>query len=193
MALKLAFLELKAETVIARIRSDNARSLRAFERCGFVAGTAAPTLKSLSITAGRYRRLLREGAIAGPANIYITEIDQSRLQELIQLHDGPAIIELEHELDRAIVVSPRRIAEDVVTMNSRVSLHIDNEARDVSLVYPRDADEGVGKTSVLSPIGAAILGCREGDTIDWVISDRTRRILIAKLTYQPESRGDFHL
>ncbi|HYF86637.1 GreA/GreB family elongation factor, partial [Azospirillum sp.] len=85
------------------------------------------------------------------------------------------------------------IADDVVTMNSRLVLHLDDEKMDVSLVYPQDADEHSGKLSVLSDIGTAILGYRTGDTIDWVVGGRTRRIAVDKLTYQPESAGDFHL
>jgi regulator of nucleoside diphosphate kinase len=63
----------------------------------------------------------------------------------------------------------------------------------VSLVYPQDADERAGKLSVLSDVGAAILGYRKGDAIDWVVEDRTRHIRIDRLLYQPESAGDFHL
>ena len=191
--LKLAFLEMRAATVIAKIHPDNARSLKAFERCGFLAKKETSTLKSLSMTAGRYRRLLREGAMAEAADIYVTEMDQSRLQELIAFEQGPAIVELEHEIERAVVVAPQRVAEDVVTMNSKVVLHLDDEEREVSLVYPQDADERSGKLSILSDVGAAILGYRQGDAIDWVISDRTRRILIDRLIYQPEAAGDFHL
>ncbi|MDC9823752.1 GNAT family N-acetyltransferase [Devosia sp. ZB163] len=191
--LKLAFLEMRAETVIAKIHPDNTRSLKAFERCGFLARSETSTLKSLSMTAGRYRRLLREGAMAEATDIYITEMDQSRLQELIELEHGPAVVELEHEIERAIVVAPERVAQDVVTMNSRVVLQLDDEEREVSLVYPQDADERSGKLSVLSDLGAAILGYRKGDAIDWVVSSRTRRILIDRLIYQPEASGDFHL
>lgn len=191
--LKLAFLEMRAQTVIAKIHPDNTRSLNAFERCGFVAGSETSTLRSLSMTAGRYRRLLREGAMTAATDIYITEMDQSRLQELIVFEPGPARVELEHEIERAIVVAPERIAQDVVTMNSRVVLHLDDEETEVSLVYPQDADERSGKLSVLSDVGAAILGYRRGDAIDWVVSNRTRRILIDRLLYQPESAGDFHL
>jgi regulator of nucleoside diphosphate kinase len=191
--LKLAFLEMRAGSVVAKIHPDNLGSLKAFERCGFVVKSETPALKSLSLTAGRYRRLLREGVMAETGDIYITEMDESRLQELIAFEDGPAIVELEHELERAIVVAPERVAEDVVTMNSRVVLQLDDEEREVSLVYPQDADERAGKLSVLSDVGAAILGYRKGDAIDWVVEDRTRHIRIDRLLYQPESAGDFHL
>jgi regulator of nucleoside diphosphate kinase len=46
---------------------------------------------------------------------------------------------------------------------------------------------------VCSPIGTAILGYREGDALDWRMPDRTRRIRIGKVLYQPEAAGHFHL
>jgi len=190
--LKLAFLEMRADTVIAKIHPDNARSLKAFERSGFLPHRETPTLNSLSLTSGRYLKLLREGAMAS-ADIYITEMDKERLQALIWVEQGPALVDLEHEIERAIVVDPLQVAREVVTMNSRVLLHVDDEEKEVALVYPEDADERAGKLSVLSDVGAAILGYQEGDAIDWMVSDRTRRILIDRVVYQPESSGEFHL
>ncbi len=191
--LKLAFLEMRAETVIARIHPDNTRSLKAFERCGFLGVSETATLRSLSISAGRYRRLLREGVMAEAGDIHITDLDETRLQDLIAFEQGPAMVELEHEIERATVVAAQRIAANVVTMNSQVALHLDDEAIKVSLVYPQDADERAGKLSVLSDVGAAILGYREGDAVDCVVSERTRHLQIGRLIYQPESAGDFHL
>ncbi len=112
---------------------------------------------------------------------------------MIALEQGPAVVDLEHELERAIVVKPQKVASTVVTMNSRVLLQLDDEEIEVALVYPEDADSGAGKHSVCSDIGAAILGYREGDAIDWRISERNRRIEIRKVLYQPETAGHFHL
>lgn len=191
--MKLAFLDMRAEKLIAKIHPDNARSLKTFLRSGFLLETETPTLKSFSMTAGRYLRLLREGAVVDSTDIYVTEIDKARLKELIELEQGPAIVELEHELERAIVVAPQQVARNVVTMNSRALLQLDDEEMEVALVYPEDADSSAGKYSVCSDVGAAILGYQEGDSIDWRISDRTRRIGIRKVLYQPEAAGDFHL
>ena len=191
--LKLAFLDMRAESVIAKIQPSNTRSLKGFERCGFLLKLETPTLNSLMMTSGRYLQLLREGAIADSSDIYVTEMDKARLQSLIEFEEGEAIVELEHEIERAIVVDPQHIARDVVTMNSRVVLQLDDEQKEVALVYPEDADERSGKLSVLSDVGAAILGYQEGDAIDWMVTDRTRHILIEKVIYQPESSGDFHL
>lgn len=190
--LKLAFLDMRAKSVIAKIHPNNTRSLRAFQRLGFALVRETPTLKSLSITSTRYRQLLRDG-VASASGICITEVDKARLEELMAVEQGPAMVELEHEVERAIVVDPLRVSREVVTMNSRVALLLGDEPRQLSLVYPKDADERAGKLSVLSDVGAAILGYKEGDAIDWIVKDRTRRILIERVIYQPESAGDFHL
>ena len=184
---------MKAERVIAKIHPNNTRSLKGFERCGFRLRTQTPTLLSLSMTSGRYFELLREGAMAGSDEIYVTEMDKARLQRLIDFEGGMAMVELEHEIGRAIVVEPQDVAGDVVTMNSRVLLQLDDEQKEVALVYPKDADERSGKVSILSDVGTAILGYQEGDAIDWVVRDRTRRIRIEKVIYQPESFGELHL
>ena len=191
--MKLAFLDMRAQKLIAKIHPDNGRSLKAFVRSGFVLESETPTLKSFSMTAGRYRQLLREGAVGDSTRIYITEIDKARLESLIALEQGPAVVELEHELERAIVVKPQQVACNVVTMNSRALLQLDDEEFEVALVYPEDADSNAAKHSVYSDIGTAILGYQEGDAIDWRIADRTRRIEIKKVLYQPEAAGDFHL
>lgn len=120
-----------------------------------------PTLKSFSMTAGSYRQLLRESAGTDVTGIQITEIDKARLENLIALEEGPAIVELEHELERAVVVKPEEVARNVVTMNSKALLQLDDEEIEVALVYPEDADSCAGKYSVCSDIGAAILGYQE--------------------------------
>ncbi len=191
--MKLAFFDMRAEKLIARIHADNTRSLKAFLRCGFLLESETPTLKSYAMTSDRYLRHLRESAVGDPSEIYITEIDKARLTSLVELEQGPTVVELEHEIERAIVVDARHVARNVVTMNSRALLHLDDEEVEVALVYPQDADGSGGKLSVCSDIGTAILGYKEGDAIDWRILDRTRRIWIEKVLYQPEAAGDFHL
>ncbi|MBL8365656.1 MAG: GreA/GreB family elongation factor, partial [Comamonas sp.] len=141
----------------------------------------------------RYLRLLRESPAVHTPDIYITEFDKARLRSLVEFERGSDIFELEHEIERAIVVDPWNVAEDVVTMNSKALLQVDDEELEVALVYPEDADDRAGKLSVCSGIGTAILGYREGDAFDWRIPNRTCHIRIEKVLYQPEAAGDFHL
>ena len=190
--MKLAFFDMRAEKLIAKISTDNTRSLNAFLRCGFVLDSETPTLKTYAISSARYLQRLREGTMES-AGIYITEVDQARLRNLVALEHGPDVAELEHEIERATVVDARQVGRDVVTMNSRALLHLNDEAMEVDLVYPQDADDSAGKLSICSGVGTAILGYKEGDAIDWRTSDRTCRIRIEKVLYQPEAAGDFHL
>jgi regulator of nucleoside diphosphate kinase len=192
-ALKLAFFDMRAANAIAKIHPNNARSLRSFECCGFELKYETPTQHSLFMTDGRYRQLLRDGVMADAAEIYVTELDEARLHTILELEvEGPEP-DLEHEIARAKVVEPQSVARDVVTMNSRVVLHVDDDREELTLVYPRNADQRDRKLSVLSELGTAILGYQEGDRLDWTVADRTRRILIGKLVYQPEAFGDLHL
>ena len=192
-AMKLAFLDMRAEKLIAKIHPDNVRSLKVFEHCGFLLESQTPALKSFAMTSERYRRLLREAPAGHAADIYITEIDKGRLSSLIAFAHDAAVFELEHEIERATVVDPEQVAPDVVTMNSRALLHLDDEEVEVTLVYPEDADQSAGKLSVSSGIGTAILGYKQGDAVDWRMPDRTCRIRIGKVLYQPEAAGNFHL
>lgn len=191
--MKLAFFDMRAEKLIAKIHPDNERSLRAFLRSGFLLENETPTVKSFSMNSERYLRLLRESPAAHTSDIYITEIDKARLKNLVEIDQGPDTFELEHEIERAIVVDPRQVAGDVVTMNSKALLEVDDEEVEVALVYPEDADDSAEKLSVCSGIGTAILGYKEGSAFDWRIPNRTCHIRIKKVLYQPEASGDFHL
>lgn len=191
--MKLAFFDMRAERLIAKIHADNTRSLKAFQRCGFLPDGATPTLKSYAMTSAHYLQHLRAGTMGDSCQIHITEVDQARLRDLVALELDAHVVDLEHEIERAIVVDARQVARNVVTMNSRALLHLDDEKVEVALVYPQDADDSAGKLSVCSDIGTAILGYKEGDAFDWRIPNRTRRISIEKVLYQPEAAGDFDL
>lgn len=191
--MKLAFFEMRARKLIAKIHPDNARSLKAFQRCGFMPESETPALTCLSISSGRYLQRLREGPAGHAGDIHITEIDQARLRNLVAVEQASTSFELEHEIERAIVVDPRQVPPDVMTMNSRALLQLDDQEVEVALVYPDDANDIAGRVSVCAGLGTAILGYREGDAVDWRIQDRTRHIRIWKVLYQPEAAGDFHL
>lgn len=191
--MKLAFFDMRAEKLIAKIHAENTRSLRAFERCGFLLESQTPALKSFAMSAERYLRLLRENPADHATDIHVSEVDKARLKSLLEYEHPSVVYELEHELERAIVVEPHQVAQDVITMNSRALVQLDDEEVEVALVYPEDVDDSAGKLSVCSDIGTAILGYKEGDAFDWRMSSRTRHVRINKVLYQPEAAGDFHL
>ncbi|SFT27593.1 nucleoside diphosphate kinase regulator [Methylobacterium sp. yr668] len=77
---------------------------------------------------------------------------------------------LSDELDRAQLVRAGRSAVGFVRMGSEVEFRDDTtgKVQVVSLVYPGEADIGLGRISVLTPVGAALLGLSGGQSIAWV-------------------------
>jgi regulator of nucleoside diphosphate kinase len=61
-----------------------------------------------------------------------------------------------------------------------------------SLVFPEDANIESGAISILAPVGTALLGYREGSTVEWAVPSGRRRFKIEKILYQPEASGDLH-
>lgn len=83
----------------------------------------------------------------------------------------------------------------MATMNSRVTL-IDVETGDVmevSLVFPDDVGSVEGAVSILAPVGTAIIGYGEGDTIEWPTPSGNRAFTIERVLFQPEAAGDWDL
>ena len=134
--------------------------------------------------------------------IRLTAQDYNRLRQLLaeltrQSRGVQAGVDmLEEILDLARVVHPGKVAHNVVTMNSRVLFQDVStlEKGTVTIVYPADADPSNGKISVLSPVGAALLGESEGEEVELPLPHgQTRRIRISNVLYQPEAQGDFAL
>jgi regulator of nucleoside diphosphate kinase len=67
-------------------------------------------------------------------------------------------------LDYAEVVATAQLPPSVVAMNTTIDyVEIpNNKARTVVLVHPAQADAKLGRVSVLSPVGQALLGRRVG-------------------------------
>ncbi len=125
--------------------------------------------------------------------IFLTQPDLERLTKLVEARSGKGLEKLEQELARASVVPSEKIPEDVVTMNSRVVFENETtgDRREVTLVYPGNADIEAGKISVLVPVGTALLGMRVGQSIDWELpGGEKHRYRIVKVPFQPEAAGE---
>jgi regulator of nucleoside diphosphate kinase len=60
--------------------------------------------------------------------------------------------------------------------------------RTVELVYPRDADISAGRVSILTPVGAGVIGLRTGQSILWPDRDgRERKLTIVKVLQNRKS------
>jgi regulator of nucleoside diphosphate kinase len=134
--------------------------------------------------------------------VSLTAQDYNRLRQLLaeltrQSRGMQAGVEtLEEILDLARVVHAEKVPGNVVTMNTRVLFEDVStlEKGTVTIVYPADADPSSGRISVLSPVGAALLGESEGAEVELPVPHgQTRRIRIESVLYQPEAQGDFAL
>jgi regulator of nucleoside diphosphate kinase len=76
---------------------------------------------------------------------------------------------LARELERASACTGLEPPAGLVSMGSRVEFRSGDAAktRTVTLVYPNDADAAAGKISVLTPVGAALIGLSVGQSIEW--------------------------
>ena len=138
-------------------------------------------------------------AIDRQATPIITNQDSDRLSALAesQYSKRAEISEaLLQELARAQLVEPREVPPQVVTMNSRVQVReADSQTtREYSLVYPGNEDISRGNLSIMTPVGTALLGMSEGETLSWTTrSGQAKKLTVVKILYQPEAAGQYDL
>ncbi|MDD3931351.1 MAG: GNAT family N-acetyltransferase [Eubacteriales bacterium] len=194
--LKFVFYELRSPRLIAWIKRSNVRSLRAFARMGFKPHRESEDSFCLSLTLDAYLAQAAQKKYAAKA-VVMTEIDWNRLGRWISQHLRDqtdlnwAAQGLRHELKKAKIMDSTRFPEDVLSMRTRAHLAVNGQPMTVSLVYPHEACWPQKQLSVLSPIGTAVLGYREGDRINWPAPTGFLDIEIKKLLYQPEAFGHF--
>lgn len=104
----------------------------------------------------------------------------SNLADRLAERDPHAAEQLAAELDRAKIVDDVRMAPGILRMGSFAEFRIDDEApQTAELVFPGDADISRQRISVLTPVGAALLGLSAGQSIDWAGRDgRVRRLSV---------------
>jgi regulator of nucleoside diphosphate kinase len=131
--------------------------------------------------------------------IYITQHDLQRLKKLLNdlskesNHQDFSVQELKDEMNRALVVSPKEVPENVITMNSRVLMRDVESGNDMTLwlVFPDKVDAVKNPVSILSPLGTAMIGYKVGDVFTWESPTGKKQIEVLDILYQPERVGNF--
>jgi regulator of nucleoside diphosphate kinase len=129
-----------------------------------------------------------------PSPLYITRDDHNRLHLLInaalRTKRSAALEKLRGELDRAVIIDPAALPPDTVTMGSFVKIEdlYTGEIEEYTLSYPDKADIGAGRLSILTPVGTALIGYREGSIVDWPTPGGIRRLKIHRVA-QPALAG----
>lgn len=81
--------------------------------------------------------------------------------------------ELLAELNRAVVVPVGELPTNVVRMGTTLTYRTaEHGPRRVTLVYPGEADIELGRISILTPVGVALIGLSEGQSIQWLARDQ---------------------
>jgi regulator of nucleoside diphosphate kinase len=120
-----------------------------------------------------------QATIAKPA-IFIEAAHYERLYALARTalaRQPEAARLLLEEIERAAIVEETGASPSVVRTGGAVAFRDDRSGRveTVRLVYPGEADIAQGKVSVLTPIGAALIGMPQGGRIVWTAADGSER------------------
>lgn len=84
-----------------------------------------------------------------------------------------------NEIGRARLHTADRLPDNVVTMHATVRFIDEATGKESTyqLVYPAEADISAGRISILTPVGAGLIGLREGQSILWPDRDGHEREL----------------
>ncbi|EMN7213256.1 TPA: nucleoside diphosphate kinase regulator [Vibrio vulnificus] len=130
-------------------------------------------------------------------SICVSTLDMDRISALLEkmANLSPELEKLENELDRANVLAPQQMPDNIVTMNSTVRFTFvgSDKVMEKTLVYP-DQVRNPGDVSIFAPVGSALLGLSVGQQLTWPMPGGAERTIeILEVTYQPERVGEFHL
>lgn len=123
--------------------------------------------------------------------IYLTKHDVARLDHLLATYartrPSRAAEILEGEIARAKIVDSADLVPNVVTMHSQVRVRDErrNRERLVTLVYPSERGSTSDALSILTSLGAALIGLSEGQSMTFTgPSGRVERVTVAKVLGQ---------
>jgi regulator of nucleoside diphosphate kinase len=135
--------------------------------------------------------------------LHLTRSDFVQLERLLATYararPSRAAEILGRELARARVVERDELPLNVVTMHSQIRLRDEHTGRErtVTLVYPSERGSTSDALSILTSLGAALIGLTEGHGITFTGPDgRKRRVTLLKILRQahctaivPDSHG----
>jgi len=128
-------------------------------------------------------------------SVFIANEDHERFFAMLErsrkcLAEADAHLQtLEFDMARARTVPARDIPRNVVALYSWVRLRMSDTRHEITcqLVMPAEADCKCGRISVLSPTGAAIIGCRVGETVIVEANGGRREVTVLGVFHHPRS------
>jgi regulator of nucleoside diphosphate kinase len=129
-----------------------------------------------------------EMGLIWPDVLLCPEDHRAICQEIAAVRPTDGTQLLAHEVGRARLVPRERLPTDTVRLNSTVEF-LDNDVLEIEAVQVVLIDRGrpLDEVPVTSPLGAALIGLKVGDTMNWVSRDQgARAVTITRVT---NSRG----
>jgi len=122
-------------------------------------------------------------------NLVIEKKEYVVLKRFINLSDyykddtlRKSVQKLAGELETATVCDASDMYDDVIRFNTTVTIVSENGWRKkFKLVMPTDSDIKNDKISILTPMGAAVIGYSEGDSITWEFPSGEQKLTIKKV------------
>lgn len=123
--------------------------------------------------------------------IFITARDKKRIEQLLIFCDffkeqeRKIIRKLHYDVSQGYEVSAENMPSNVVTTHSQVLLQdlSDGKVFGLMLVFPEDADLQGLKVSILTSMGASLIGRKTGETIEYPTSSGIRRCTIKAISH----------
>lgn len=121
--------------------------------------------------------------------VIISEGDFEIIKNLVgHPSEGASEMSLAYELSRAIVVRKEAFPPHTIGLNATVSvLDLDTKAeKTFTLVTPSLANIQKGNISILSPMGAAVIGFRKGEEVVWKMPGGLKRFRILDVYHKEQ-------
>ncbi len=94
------------------------------------------------------------------------------------------VMQLRQELERAQIVTDEEITDDIIQIGSRCTIEEMKSKHQMELVLtsPNEADVKLKKFSVLSPLGVAIIGFKQGLEFEWLMPGGLRNFKVLSVS-----------
>ena len=109
--------------------------------------------------------------------VIMSYIKQGLCWNTFNSHDAE---KLQAEIKKARLVGKDELPEDVVRLNSVVTVkdEKENKVLKIKVVTPENADIRERKISVLSPVGTALIGFSKGRKVEWKVPAGKKTFII---------------
>ena len=88
---------------------------------------------------------------------------------------------LSAELTNALICDNEEMPADVIRFNSFLTVSSGTWSTEFQLVVPTERNIAANKISILAPMGSAVMGYAEGDSVIWNFPNGTKELTITKV------------